>query len=294
MNIFFPFLPPESMLKPPTEEERALWKEQARLEWIRKAGPAVPWTPDIKWKPVMQIQTASYGWFVRDLFPEASEVLPGEAFSRAKCFVLSPSGRYCYAKKILPAFGLLDTMSGNRKGKVFFDEPVMIPMLFERKLIQGPATYGSFPEMPWMSLTPMELMSLRPGVKMAKGHTIIAGLGLGHQLIEVSHKPTVTAITLVEYSGELVSWLLPRIQAHMDPRVPLRVLIGDAYKIVPQLTADVALIDIFPRYGGNRERWLDRTTEILKGGGWVYRRGRDVRARTQSCPGIKKVWIWGA
>lgn len=291
MNLFYPFLPPVEMLKPPTEEERALWKEQARLEWIRKAGPAAVWTADIKWKPVMQIQAASYGWFVRDLFPEASEVLPGEEFSRAKCFVLSPSGRYCYAKKILPAYGLLDTVSGSKKGRVFFDAPAMIPMLFERKQHEG--GFYDFPEMPWMSLTPMELMSLRPGTRMAKGHTIVAGLGLGHQLIEVSHKPTVTEITLVERSHELVSWLLPHIRSHMDPRVPLRVLIGDAYKIVPQLTADVALIDIFARYGGNRERWLDRTTEILKGGGWSYRRGRDTRARTQSCPGIKKVWIWG-
>jgi len=192
------------------------------------ATPSEPWTPDIKWKPVLHIQVESYRWFVRDLFPEATEVLPGEDFARHKCMVLSPSKRFCYAKKILPPNGMLAMLSGRKHGHVFFDAP--------------------------------------------KGHTIIAGLGLGHQLIEVSHRPTVRAITLVEKNPELVSWLLPRIRTHMDPRVPLRVIVGSAYDIVPQLTADVALIDIFPRYGGNRETW---------------------RYKTRGCPAIERVWVWG-
>jgi len=243
-------------------------REAARKRML--ATPSEPWTPDIKWKPVLHIQVESYRWFVRDLFPEATEVLPGEDFARHKCMVLSPSGRFCYAKKILPPNGMLATLSGRKHGHVFFDAPVMIPMLFERK--QSGERFYDFPEEPWMSLTPMELFSLRPGTKLTKGHTVIAGLGLGHQLIEVSHRPTVRAITLVEKNPELVSWLLPRIRTHMDPRVPLRVIVGSAYDIVPQLTADVALIDIFPRYGGNRETW---------------------RYKTRGCPAIGRVWVWG-
>lgn len=251
--------------------QRQLERQEAAAK--AAAGPAVPWTHDIKWKPAMHIQAESYQWYVRDLFPELPAI-PQAVFS-GSCVAYSPSTRFCYSKKILQAGGRLATISGRKRGFVFFDGPVMIPMLFERRMLRHPdgsVELLSWPQEPWMSLTPMELITLRAGTKLAKGHTIVAGLGLGHQLIEVSHKPTVTAITLVEKDPELIAWLLPRVHTYMDPSVPLYVMTGNAYTLVPEMTADTALIDIFPHYGGNKQGWL---------------------IRTKRCPGIKRVWVWG-
>ena len=117
-----------------------------------------------------------------------------------------------------------------------------------------------------MSLTPMEMVTLRGGIRFAKKHTVVAGLGLGHQLIEVSRKKSVKKITLVESSQELVDWLLPRIKTFMGD-AKLKVVVGDAKKLVPKMTADVALIDIFRSYGSN---------DFVE------------------CPKIPRVWCWGS
>jgi len=43
--------------------------------------------------------------------------------------------------------------------------------------------------------------------------------------------------------------------------------VKDAHEVLPTFEADVALVDIFPQYGGNRLHY--------------------------STPGIKVVWCWG-
>jgi len=50
------------------------------------------------------------------------------------------------------------------------------------------------------------------------------------------------------------------------------VIVGDAYEVLPTLSADVALVDIFPSYGGNEAAMMQ------------------LRKR---CPKIKKMWGWG-
>lgn len=52
------------------------------------------------------------------------------------------------------------------KGSVMFTGPVHIPILSRA----GEA---------WMSLTPSEILTLREGNRIAKGHTLVAGLGMG-------------------------------------------------------------------------------------------------------------------
>ena len=66
----------------------------------------------------------------------------------------------------------------------------------------------------------------------------------------------------------------------------VEVLVGDACDIVPTLTADVALIDIFTSYGGNRGSW-ER--------GVHQRRRRAQREGIELQRGkIGDMWFWGA
>ena len=118
----------------------------------------------------------------------------------------------------------LETYLGARRGEVAFDGDVLIPALHERDARyadgspwQARNLWGSSP---WMSHTPMEVFSLRGGTRRAKGSVVVAGLGLGQQLIDVSQRAAVKQLTLVECSQELVDWIMPRISATLTWSFP--------------------------------------------------------------------------
>lgn len=226
-----------------------------------------PWSPAMPWKRELNLRGDTYK--VLELWPgitpsadPVDSLAPGQ-------FVDSPSRKFRYCVRLHPAGHTLLTWWGDQVGTVLFDTDVIIPALYQARDPDSPGT-GYWNETPWMSLTPAELMTLRPGTIMAKGRTIIAGLGLGHQLIEVSRRVRVKRVMLVELDQELVDWILPRIRPFL--KKPLDVHVGDAYEIIPTLRADVALIDIFPGYGDG------------------FRRVAQLAERS---PKIKKFWGWG-
>lgn len=232
----------------------------------RRLKAAVPWTPDIKWQPELNIQATTYE--VRNLFPECPvRGAPPDPNAHAEPGVISPCGEWLYGLQQLPAGTPLNTWRGSRIGTVMFDGPVLIPTIHQAHRTGGGwRNYNG----PWMSQTPAEMISMRGGTKLAKGHTVIAGLGLGYQLIEVSKRKKVTKLTLVETSAGLVSWILPRVRPHLGCEID--VIVGDAYQVLPKLTADVALVDIFDTYGHNDE---------------------DQRRLRESCFSIGHIWCWG-
>jgi hypothetical protein len=244
--------------------------QRAHLEaqWRRRLQSCVPWGRKLAWQPELNIQASSYPSV--NLF---AEVLPSERevdALREGEFVDSLGGQFRYALRLHRRGVPLETWWGKRLGSVIFDGDIEIPILFERD-----SKSGTWRKFPWMSLTPAELLTLRPGTKLAKGRVIIAGLGLAHQLIEVGKRRAVTEITVVERSRELVEMIMPRAMAVLAShgRTQVKVLGGDAFKLLPKLEADVALIDVFPAYGDNREAMA----ELRK-----------------QCKGIGRLWDWGA
>jgi len=142
---------------------------------------------------------------------------------------------------------------GLKKIQCSFTGPVMIPMLL------GP-TQGdnSF----WMSLTPMEVFSLRPGIRRATGHVLIAGLGMGWMTQKILEKSDVTRITQVELCSEVVQFFGKPLQA-MHPG-KIHFLEGDIWKILPELDLqdyDSIIFDIWPEYGSAH---MDRQFQALK------------------------------
>jgi|GEM_PF-1548529 len=243
-------------------------------ELVRRLGESyahrlkhcVPWSSAMPWTPELNLQAHTYK--VRDLWPG---IVPSDApVDRLEPgqFVDSPSGRFRYCVRLQRRGKPLLTWWGNQVGTVVFDGDVPIPALYQTP--DDPDDPRPWNDAPWMSLTPAELMTLRPGTRMAKGHTVIAGLGLGHQLIEVAKRLPVKRVTVVELDRELADWIMPVIRPHVRKKVD--VVIGDAYEVIPKLKADVALIDIFPGYGDGFRR---------------------VEALRRASPGIKKFWGWG-
>lgn len=189
--------------------------------------------------------------------------------------VISPKGGFRYTEVVLSKGEWLQTFQGGKKGHVCFDGDVVIPRL--NATLGGHPDYGNqspFNSQPWMSITPMEVFTQRAGLRRAKGHVVIAGLGLGWLFLRVAERKQVKKITVIEISEELIDWVLPKCHAvtltgynNGRHRTEIDVRCGDAREIVPTIEADVALVDIAMGYGGN---------EFPK------------------CPSIGHVWVWGS
>jgi hypothetical protein len=242
-------------------------QRQLAFRHVERLKRCVPWNPAMKWRHELDIQGDTYR--VLELWPGlAASAAPVESLEPGQ-FVDSPTRRFRYCVRLHERGHGLLTWWGNQTGTVVFDRDVIIPALYQAREPDAPGT-GHWNEVPWMSLTPGEIMTLRPGTRIARGKVVIAGLGLGHQLIEVSKRLQVKRIVLVELDQELVDWILPVIRPHV--KKPLEVVVGDAYEVIPKLTADVALIDIFPGYGDGFRR---------------------VDALRRASPNIKTFWGWG-
>lgn len=247
--MFSPFLFFEdpATTKARRERERK-WAQQICDE------KAEPWNPKIKFEQRdYAFEAASYRAWI-DQYKLFDVEPSGLHEKRAPAQeAVSPGGTFTYVHRAFPAHTWLDVYQASKQARACFTAPVEIPVLLTGEKL-------------WMSFTPMEVFSLRGGTRRAKGHTVIAGLGLGYQLTEVAKRKQVERITLVERSQELVDWLMPVLAPRLNDK-PIDVIIGDARKEVPKLTADVALIDIAASYGGN-----------------TFSAGRN----------IPNVWVWGS
>lgn len=243
---------------------------EKRLEDLRrdvhKMEP-VPWDPKMPFSPGLNIRAGTYTQ------PSLFKVKPSDASDTNKVknkrwkLAVSPDGKWCYRERAISAGGMLDTISGSRRGVVRFDGDALIPMLHQKR------SDGKWMSGPWMSFTPLEFFTLRPGTKLAKGHTIVAGLGMGYQLEQVCKKRSVTKVTLIEIDQELVDWILPQLDLNGKE---VKVIIGDAEKLLLDMKADVALVDIYKSYGSNGD--------MLR---WNMSRGVNKHS-------IGKLWIWGS
>ena len=243
----------------------AAQKQQIFEEYQRRMRSCVPWSPAMTWTPELNLIGESFETL--NVFPElAASDAPVDELNPAER-ADSPGKQFRYCVRLHRAGRKLMTWFGDRTGSVIFDSDVRIPAIYQCL----PGQPGVWSEAPWMSLTPAEILTLREGTRLAKGRVVIGGLGLGHQLIEVSKRLAVKEIVLVELSQELVDFYLPRVRPLIKKR--LTVLVGDAFQIIPTLSADVALLDMFPAYGGNEAA---------------------TRALASRSPKIKKMWGWGS
>ena len=108
----------------------------------------------------------------------------------------------------------------------------------------------------WMSLTLLEFESQSIGIRLARGHVLIFGLGLGWAAAATAAMPAVTAVTVVECDPdvlELHAALDPFAQLPPAARARLRVVEGDAFGHVPEEPVDLLMPDIWrPLVGDGR------------------------------------------
>ncbi len=257
----FGFGIPDFLLRP---EERKRIKEYERREAERRASLAIPWDPNMKWQKELNLQAKTYE--VPLLFDcKPTKHANPRYITDPEEIVISKSGEWLYCNKRLKAGLNLPIYQAKAKGSVMFDGPVTVPAIHNKDYT------GRWNENPYMSLTPGEILSLRTGTRLAKGKVVIGGLGLGYQLVEVSKRKQVDKILVVEKSKDLVDFIYKKIKPRLG-MTEVELIVGDAYEVLPKLTADVALIDIFDAY---------------------YDKSWDREKFERSCPNIKRIWCWG-
>lgn len=100
----------------------------------------------------------------------------------------------------------------------------------------------------WMSITPVEIESAEIGIRLARGHVLIHGLGMGWAAAATALEPDVTAVTVVERDPEVIALhgeLDLFSQLPDDARAKLRIVQGDAYSYLPDAPIDLLMPDIW-------------------------------------------------
>lgn len=97
----------------------------------------------------------------------------------------------------------------------------------------------------WMSTTPMERESQWRHVLAARGHVVIAGLGMGWLVANAARKPEVTAVTVLERDPEVIA-LFPKILPRYAGMEKVKIVNTDALawktsQVVDLLAADIWL-----------------------------------------------------
>jgi len=128
----------------------------------------------------------------------------------------------------------------------------------------------------WMSLTPFEVESQEIGLRMAYGHVLIFGLGMGWTTAVSALRNETTAVTVVERDPDVIA--LHReldifAQLPAPARAKIRIVQDDALTHVPDRAVDMLMPDI----------WLPLVSDGRVGE--VRRMQANVRARA--------LYFWG-
>ena len=98
----------------------------------------------------------------------------------------------------------------------FFEEEVTYPAVKENGRI-------------WMTVSPIEIHTMRPHVAAAHGRVLTYGLGLGYFAFHASAKPEVTSVTVVERDPRVIRLFRRYLLPHFPEGNKITVVEADAF-----------------------------------------------------------------
>ncbi len=246
-----------------------------KLERWAKKG-AIQWDDSVKFKTNLLIDAKSYNKWVDKQMPMVAKLKTSddahkcEEISIGQCRLYRRifsthrwDSIYGYAFLAAPSSfnwvrnGLQIAQGATKRGMVYFTGPVNVPVLSRER---GGA---------WMSLAPNEIMTLRPGIRKAKGKVIIAGLGMGWMARKVCEKKSVKSVTVVEidpyiagYFGDLLKKDFPDV----------KIVIANVWDYLKMGSKkfDSYLFDIWGGYGHEDEKFREFQKKHPKAWAWGY------------------------
>ena len=162
-----------------------------------------------------------------------------EVFKNAKKFGVSEFYSDEYIKNVKPQTVQKDkfllTTASYARGELFlydapdFSKDIIVPKI---GFFTGKVTFPTIYEgtMPWMSVCPSEINSMRKQMEAAHGKVLVLGCGLGYYQFAVSQKDNVESVTIVEISPEIADIFRENILPYFPHREKIKIIIADAVK----------------------------------------------------------------
>ncbi len=147
--------------------------------------------------------------------------------------------------------------------------PLTVPRLgFCSGEVSFPAVYEG--NMPWMSVCPSEINSMKKQMRQAHGRVLVLGLGLGYYPFAVSQKDNVQSVDIIELSDEVIRLFNEQLLPHFPARDKIRVIRADAFAYLEKLQ------------GGEYDFCFADIWEGAEDGAECYARMRPLAARMPS------------
>ena len=109
----------------------------------------------------------------------------------------------------------------------------------------------------WMTLMPNETVTTKPAIDLANGKVVTYGLGLGYFVFHAVNKESVTSVTVVERSEEVISLFKEYLLPQFPHPEKIRIICADAFDyaehIAPAEHFDFCFADIWHDVGDGRQ-----------------------------------------
>lgn len=133
------------------------------------------------------------------------------------------------------------TTSSYEGGELFlYDAPdfsadIIVPKLgFFTGKVTFPTLYEG--DMPWMSVCPSEINSMKEQTDAAFGKVLVLGCGLGYYQFCVSGKENVESVTVVEISDTIADIFESKLLPYFPNRDKIRVIRADAIEYMKEIS----------------------------------------------------------
>lgn len=131
----------------------------------------------------------------------------------------------------------------------------------------------------WMSSTPFEFESQEIGIRFARGHVLIFGLGMGWAASACSCLPQVSRVTVVERDPDVLALheeLGTFGQLPQSAQAKLDVVLGDALEYRPDRPVDLLMPDIWLPLVNDERLAEVRRMQANVGAGEIYFWGQEM------------------
>ena len=238
--------------------------------------PVIQMTEDIKYSDRLLIDAASYNKWAHSILPQLGNMqMIDFSASAMKEHGVQIGNKWFYYRRLpkthkvyryqsmfsrympselIPEKDMVERPCGLRiytsgikkQGNAFFTDDVGIPVLAN--------SMGD----PWMSLTPMEVMSQRVGVRRARGNVLVGGCGMGWFARRCLERSKVKHLTICDIDNDVLQYFGGQIKKEYGDRVTL--IHSDIYKL-DAMKYDSYLSDI---WAGMNDMPYDRKFKEIK------------------------------
>lgn len=112
----------------------------------------------------------------------------------------------------------------------------------------------------WMTLLPVELLTMQKPLALATGRVVTCGLGLGYFAFMAAEKETVDQVTVVERDPRVIRLFRERLLPYFPHKEKIEILEEDAFHFaeerLPDYPCDMAFFDIWHDAGDGQDAYL--------------------------------------